>query len=398
MDARAGLHAVKPHSPGWFALLRIGFGAWLAWQFTALAPWADELFARGGAVWIWVAVCATGAGLGALLAAGWRRVWVSLALWSLWAVLHNRNPLIVTPATAYVGFLLVLLALVPDGECWRWRGRKISPSDWAMPMGVFAGAWFLMAANYSCIGLAKLVSPSWLDGTAFVRVLHDPLARPGLARDFALALPGWAHAAITWGTVAAQAAFLPLCCTRRGRLVAWCVMVAMHLGLWALMDFSELTQGMLWLHAFTFDPEWLPPRARVGRPVLLYDGDCGLCNAVVRFLLREDATGVLRFAPLQGEFGQATLRRLGLPTADFDSVVFLPDADGDVFRLRTAGVLAVLDLVGGAWRVAATITRVVPASIRDAGYKVVARLRYRLFGEYVPADLPDAAWARRFIA
>ncbi|MBC8009004.1 MAG: DUF393 domain-containing protein [Burkholderiales bacterium] len=133
------------------------------------------------------------------------------------------------------------------------------------------------------------------------------------------------------------------------------------------------------------------------RPVLLYDGECGLCNAVVRFLLREDATGVLRFAPLQGAFGQATLRRLGLPTADFDSLVFLPDADGDVHQLRTAGALAVLDVVGGVWRAAAKIGRVVPAPIRDAGYKIVARLRYRLFGEYVPTPLPDAGWAGRFI-
>ena len=401
MVARAGMHAVKAHSPGWFALFRIGFGAWLAWQFAALAPWASELFVRGGSAagpGAGLGLCVAGATLGALLAAGWRRVWVAPALWLTWAVLHNLNPLIITPATAYVGLLLLLLALVPDGEPLRWRGRKIAPTDWAMPAGVFWGAWFLMAANYSCIGFAKLLSPSWLDGTAFARVLHDPIARPGVTRDLALALPGWAQTAFTWATVAGQAAFLPLCLTSRGRVVAWCAMVGMHLGLWTLMNFGELTAGMLWLHAFTFDPEWLPPRARVGRqPVLLYDGECGLCNATVRFLLREDAGGVLRFAPLQGKFGQAALRRLGLPTADFDSIVFLPDADGDVRRLRTAGVLDTLGTLGGVWRVAAVAGCVVPAPIRDAGYRIVARLRYRLFGEYKPTPLPDAAWAARFL-
>ena len=75
--------------------------------------------------------------------------------------------------------------------------------------------------------------------------------------------------------------------------------------------------------------------------LLLFDGECGLCNAVVRFLLRRDVAGRLRFARLQGEVGQATLRRLGLPTEDFDSLVFLPDAGGDVVRLRTDGVAAV---------------------------------------------------------
>ncbi len=410
MAAFPGLHAVKRHSPGTFALFRIGFGAWVAEQFAALAPWAGELFSRDGVVgdqawagwlgapWIWVAWCVAGTALGALLAAGWRRAWVAPILWLLWAGLYNRNPLMVTPATAYVGFILVMLAVVPDGEPWRWRGRRVAPGDWAMPMGVFAGAWFLMAANYSCIGLAKLGSPSWRDGTAFFHVLHDPMARPGFWRDLALGSPGWILSLVTWGTVAAQAAVLPLCATSRGRKWAWLMMVAMHFGLMAVMNFTTLTVGMLWLHAFTFDPEWLPARGRVGRqPVLLYDGECGLCNAVVRFLLREDATGVLRFAALQGRFGQEALKRCGLPREDFDSLVYLPDAEGHVYRLRTAGVVAVLDAVGGLWRLVGWAAWVVPGPIRDAGYKLVARTRYRFFGEYVPTPLPDAGWPVRFI-
>jgi len=131
-------------------------------------------------------------------------------------------------------------------------------------------------------------------------------------------------------------------------------------------------------------------------PVLLYDGECGLCNAVARFLAREDVTGVLRFAPLQGPFGQEALKRCGLPRENFDSLVFLPDADGVVYRLRTAGVLEVLDALGGIWRLAGKALWVVPGPIRDLAYRLIARLRYRLFGAYVPTPLPETL-ARRFI-
>ena len=53
-------------------------------------------------------------------------------------------------------------------------------------------------------------------------------------------------------------------------------------------------------------------------PVLLFDGECGLCNRVVRLAAALDREGKLRFAPLQGPSAQAYLRAHGLPTADFE--------------------------------------------------------------------------------
>jgi len=134
-------------------------------------------------------------------------------------------------------------------------------------------------------------------------------------------------------------------------------------------------------------------------PVLLFDGECGLCNRIVRLLLRTDRAGRLRFAPLQGRQGQAYLKLWGLPTEDFDSLVFVPDweaPDRSAPLLRTDGALAAAAVVGGVWRLV-TWTRVLPAWMRDPLYKLVARTRYALFGVYKPTPLPDPAWAERFI-
>ena len=136
------------------------------------------------------------------------------------------------------------------------------------------------------------------------------------------------------------------------------------------------------------------------RPVLLFDGECGLCNRMVRLLLRTDRRARLRFAPLQGAAAQAYLRAQGLPTEDFDSLVFVPDwnqPDRHAPQFRTDGALAAAAEVGGVWRLV-TWARVLPAWMRDPIYRLVARTRYALFGTYRPTPLPDPTWAERFLA
>ncbi len=139
--------------------------------------------------------------------------------------------------------------------------------------------------------------------------------------------------------------------------------------------------------------------AKVG-PVLLFDGECGLCNRVVRLLLRLDRSGGLRFAPLQGPAAQEFLRTHGLPTADFDSLVFVPDwarRSTPEFKLRTDGAMAALRVCGGAGRALAGVLGIFPAAWRDAGYRLVARWRYEIIGAWRACPLPRPEWVARFL-
>lgn len=411
----------KTFSPGQFALFRVLFGLYLVQHFLFLIPDGAELFSDQGVLadaslnpthgilpnpleW-WgsptfvTAFIAGLALLSFLLVAGVCRRLVVLLIWFGWACLFNRNNLISNPSIPYVGLLLVLLALVPDGEPWRFKGKSVPPKDWSMPAIVYWGAWLLMAGGYTFSGLVKLGSPSWIDGTAFLHLIDNPLARPGPVRELFLKFPGWVHALLTWSVLAAEIVFLPASFWRRGRCAAWTVMVAMHLGILLMVDFADLSFGMLMIHLFTFDPRWLPGKRDERAPVLLYDGDCGLCNAVVRFLLREDVGARVRFAPLQSQLGQEFLRLRGLNTSDFDSMVFVSDWGNrgrSAYFLRTTGALRVCAELGGLWRVLSWI-KVVPRPIRDAGYKLVARTRYAAFGEYRPTPLPDPEWSKRFL-
>lgn len=141
-------------------------------------------------------------------------------------------------------------------------------------------------------------------------------------------------------------------------------------------------------------------------PVLFFDGTCGLCNRIVRGLLWLDRRAVLRFAPLQGPTAQAYLRAHGLPTEDFDSLVFVPEWEGREQRKgegvgylrRTEGALAALAATSRVGRGIAALARIFPPTWRDAAYRLVARWRYRVFGEWRPRPLARADRAARFLA
>jgi predicted DCC family thiol-disulfide oxidoreductase YuxK len=141
------------------------------------------------------------------------------------------------------------------------------------------------------------------------------------------------------------------------------------------------------------------PSAAAPDPVLLFDGECGLCNRVVRLLLRLDRRGTLRFTPLQGASAQEFLRAHGLPVADFSTLVFVPDwgrREGPDFQLRTDGVIAALRATGGPGRCLAALVAVFPRPFRDAGYRLVARVRYAVFGAWRACPLPRPEWSDRF--
>jgi predicted DCC family thiol-disulfide oxidoreductase YuxK len=135
-------------------------------------------------------------------------------------------------------------------------------------------------------------------------------------------------------------------------------------------------------------------------PVLLFDGECGLCQRLVRVLLGLDRRGRLRFAPLQGPAAQGYLRQHGLPATDFESMILVPDwarRDAPRHLRQTDAAIAALREVGGIGRVVAAVFRVVPGAGRDAGYRLVARWRRRLFGAARAGALARPEWSGRFL-
>jgi predicted DCC family thiol-disulfide oxidoreductase YuxK len=144
------------------------------------------------------------------------------------------------------------------------------------------------------------------------------------------------------------------------------------------------------------------PTAGVAPPprpdVVLYDGVCGLCNGLVRFVLPRDRAGRFRFAALQGPAAHAILTRHGRDAAALDTVyVAVPDARGGERLLsKSRAVLHLLRGLGAPWS-AAVLASPLPTRLLDAGYDLVARYRYRIFGRSEACLLPRPEWRDRFI-
>jgi predicted DCC family thiol-disulfide oxidoreductase YuxK len=138
---------------------------------------------------------------------------------------------------------------------------------------------------------------------------------------------------------------------------------------------------------------------RVASTVVFYDGVCGLCDRLVRFLLRRDAGGRLRFAPLQGELARRALTSHGYDPSNLDTVYVVAGWKTPDERVlaRSRAVLFALGEIGGAWTWIANAARVVPRPVADAVYGVVARVRYRLFGRFDVCAVPPPEWRQRFL-
>jgi hypothetical protein len=245
---------------------RFALGAYLAVHFGSLLPWAGELFSLDGAVastaspllsaanvlwwadgWaVTVTVVTLAALLAGALAAGWHDRSAAILLAYLNACLLGRNPLIANPALPYLGWLLLAHAALPRDSSVKQR------------RAVFLVAWTLLAVGYGYSGAQKLGSPSWIDGSAFSRVLENPLARDTSLRTLLLASPPAVLQAATWGVLGFELAFAPLAVVRAIRPWAWLGMVVLHLCLMAVVSFADLTVGMLVVHLATFDPAWRP--------------------------------------------------------------------------------------------------------------------------------------------
>jgi predicted DCC family thiol-disulfide oxidoreductase YuxK len=116
-------------------------------------------------------------------------------------------------------------------------------------------------------------------------------------------------------------------------------------------------------------------------PVLFFDGVCNLCNSSIDFVVRRDKKRRYRFAPLQG-----TTAAHAIPgqVLSFDSFVL---AENGQIYLRSTAALKVVAGLGGIWSFAKVLLWI-PAPLRDVVYKVIAKNRYRWFGQKDTCRLP----------
>jgi predicted DCC family thiol-disulfide oxidoreductase YuxK len=132
---------------------------------------------------------------------------------------------------------------------------------------------------------------------------------------------------------------------------------------------------------------------------VFYDGVCGLCDRFVGFLIRRDRHRRIVFAPLQGTLAHSALAPHGVNPSDLDTVIALADwqRPSEHVLTRSRAILHALREVEGIWPALARVALSVPTPLADAAYRVVARFRYRAFGQLDACPVPRREWRDRFL-
>jgi predicted DCC family thiol-disulfide oxidoreductase YuxK len=159
--------------------------------------------------------------------------------------------------------------------------------------------------------------------------------------------------------------------------------------------------------------------------IILFDGVCVLCNYWAQFIIKHDTQKLFRLASVQSPVGQALLKYYGMPTPTFDTLLYIegftpenlasinnsepiistddPELllsetplSGKLF-IKTAAIFKILAQLGLPWRLF-TIFKIIPASLSDLIYILIARNRYKIFGKNERCNLPTADHASRYFS
>jgi predicted DCC family thiol-disulfide oxidoreductase YuxK len=136
-----------------------------------------------------------------------------------------------------------------------------------------------------------------------------------------------------------------------------------------------------------------------GASLILYDGVCGLCNRFVQFVLRRDTAAYFRFCALQDPISVDILVRHHFDPLVLNTICLVTGLGTPKERLFTHSdaVLHILRSLGGGWSFIAAVLKPIPRPLRDLGYNLVAKVRYRIFGRLPTCPLPTPAQRERFL-
>ena len=105
----------------------------------------------------------------------------------------------------------------------------------------------------------------------------------------------------------------------------------------------------------------------------MFDGQCGLCNRSVKFILRKEKHHELLFSPLQSEFGKTLLQKFNINS---NSIVYIHKNKA---YTKSGAALRLCLQLKGLWPMMIVFI-IVPAFIRNAIYDFIAKKRIAWFG------------------
>ena len=145
--------------------------------------------------------------------------------------------------------------------------------------------------------------------------------------------------------------------------------------------------------AYSYRADAAVPPFPDDKPIIIFDGKCVLCSRWARFVMRHDGDKRFRLLAAQTPLGAALYKHYGLDPVDYETNVLL---EGGGAFLKSEGTIRMFERLGFPWS-AMKVLRVVPRTLRDKLYNVVARNRLNWFGSRETCFVPEPSDADRFL-
>ena len=119
-------------------------------------------------------------------------------------------------------------------------------------------------------------------------------------------------------------------------------------------------------------------RGERDRPILLLDGECGLCNKFAGFIYsRLQDKQTMQFLGIESEVGQSMIATFENNLQRMDTVYFVDDVS---VKTKSSAVIHCLKMMRFPYRYLALILWLCPKVIRNVAYDFVAKRRKSFFG------------------
>lgn len=128
--------------------------------------------------------------------------------------------------------------------------------------------------------------------------------------------------------------------------------------------------------------------------IIIFDTDCILCSRWIRFVLRHEAVPSFQFASSRKPKGKRLAEEFGVSPDALD-LTYVVIERGEAYTKSDAS-LVILKQLRPPW-CWLRILGLVPRSLRDRVYDIVARNRLHWFGEKRDCFLPSPEQRNRFL-
>lgn len=127
--------------------------------------------------------------------------------------------------------------------------------------------------------------------------------------------------------------------------------------------------------------------------LILFDGECNLCDRTVQFIIKRDHQNYFLFTAQTSQTAKKIELEFGIDISQNQTILVV---ENNKIYFRSDAAFLILHRLGGIWRLFSYL-KIIPHPIRDFFYRWIAKNRYRWFGKKDHCLIPNPCLKKRFL-